>query len=277
MIHYGNNELLHMILKASVPTREENDELLKRAKDGDAFAIEELIIRNGKLILSIIKKYSWNDEIKDDLLQEGILGLYKAIEEFDFSFGTAFSTYAVYWINQSVNSYVVQSSHHVFLPQHIADKIHKIKKVEAEREAQGLCLLSNAEMADRIHATENAVMYARMNMKPAVPLDANTEEDCDTSFGDTIPSDMPDVDSDIMKSNAKSDILRILNECLTERELKMLQMKFGLFCYHEPHTFEQVGDEFHVSKQRAEQIIKKAISKLRQSKWLQELKECDIL
>lgn len=273
----GQSVLMQCILDAKTPTKNENIELVKAAKNGDKDALENVVIRNGKLVLMILRRYTWLTEIKDDLLQEGLMGVQRAVEEFNFDYETAFSTYAVYWIRQYINQYITKNGQTVSLPNYMIDRMRKIKKIEDERNSLGLSPLTDKEIAEQLGITEEEVIATKINTQVMVSLDDKLSEDNEATLGESIASDEANIEFDIVNKDTLQNFSKIIQECLSEREYDIIKRRYGIGEYEDAQTFSEIGEVYNLSKQRICQIEERAIKKLRKPKMLQALKECDIM
>jgi RNA polymerase primary sigma factor len=269
----NKNILLQRILNAKVPKREENIELVEKAKNGDSQAIEEVLIRNGKLVLSILKQYYWVTDISEDLLQEGLLGIYKAIQVYDKSYNTAFSTYAVWWIKQSITSYISNYDRNIKLTSHIIDKINKMKKIEQQFISEGKQQPTNKELAELLEMSEQEISELKRYEDHTLSLDLQLGDENNTTIGDLIPNDQDDISEVIMNDMMNEYLQKILEENLNERELDILKMRYGFGTY-KIHTLEEIGKKYDITKERVRQIETKIFKKLKHPKVKKQLAEC---
>lgn len=274
---YKNSELVRRILESAVPSKEENLILVKKSKSGDKDSINELIIRNGKLIFYVLRKYSYPDDMTDDLIQEGMIGIQKAVEEFDFSFNSAFSTYALFWIQKYISAYIFQNLYAVKYSRSVLSRMHKIKVMDAKREKDGLPALTDAECAAIFNISIEDASAARAGVQTAFSLDMPFSDDSDTVFGDTLVLDDYEVGHNLIEESARESFLNLLKNTLSERELDVIQMHYGISAYNHTYTFNQIADKYHVSRARAEQIHRRAMEKLRSTKSLRMMKACGIV
>lgn len=268
---HGSTSLVEIIAGAKTPETQENMELLKKAQNGDKSAMDEIVIRNGKLVLKYLKKYSWAAEMKEDLLQEGLIGIRKAVDRYNFDYDTAFSTYAMYWIQQSINEYISGNINPLAIPNYIRDRARKIKKMERERENNGLPMLTDGEIADMLGVAEEAVRDARMSAKPVVSFENPIGDDSGATLGDIIPSTDGDMADDLTQKQCMGYLIETIRKKTDEREFKMLEMRYGLGEYERPHTFKEIGDFFGISKQRTEKVMNTLLRRLRNIK---EVRDC---
>lgn len=272
-IQFEDNSLIGIISSAEIPTREENFELIRRAKSGDKTAYEEIIIRNGRLVLKELKKYSWYQDTYDDLLQEGLMGIGRAIEKFNFDYNTAFSTYAIHWINQYIRLYITKKTGSITYPSEIINKALKLKRLNQDRFANGEPELTNEEALQMLGLGKASDMnIINSYLASLVYLDAESSEAEDLFIRDFIKSQDEEIEDAYIQKDTSEYLIAFIQDKLTEREADVVFMHYGFPPYDKAHKFDDIGDKYSITKQRAEQIHKKAIEKLKDSKIIAQIK-----
>lgn len=252
------------IAQYTVPTREEEIALFKRIEAGDKQAEQEIINRNLRLVVSVAKKYVASGVAFLDLIQEGNLGLMKAVKKFDYNKGYKFSTYAIWWIRQAVTRSIAETGRTIRIPVHMIEKVNKIKRVQ-----KSLCIKLGREPTGKEIADEAGISMETYTQCSAyltsatVSLDTPIgEEDDNTMLGDMIPDkDNLTIEEFVEKAALREGIAESMNT-LTERERTIIAMRFGMNGY-EPMTLEQVGNVMGVTRERIRQIEAKSLRHLR--------------
>ncbi len=262
----GTEDPVRMYLKeiGTVPllSADEELELAKRKANGDEYAKERLIEANLRLVVSIAKRYTGRGMSFLDLVQEGNLGLIKGVEKFDCTKGFKLSTYATWWIRQSVTRALADQARTIRVPVHMVETINKMSKMQRKLTLELGYEPSVAELADALEMTEDKVMEIMQIAREPASLETPIGEEDDSNLGDFV------ADNNVVtpEGNVESVMLRehidtLLGD-LKERERQVIVLRFGLEDGH-PRTLEEVGKEFNVTRERIRQIEAKALRKLR--------------
>jgi len=254
-------------------TREEEVDLAKRIEQGDEQAREKLASSNLRLVISIAKKYRNYGLPFLDLIQEGNLGLMKAIEKFDWRKGYKFSTYATWWIRQAILKALTNRSRTVRVPAHMKELSRKIDRVEEEYIQENGTEPPIEKVAEDLDVTVEKVRRAKKAAQTTVSLDKPLGEESSDSgvLGDIFADDnLPTPEQETFDSLLKGRLKGLLNKELTDREKHILKLRYGLEDY-KTRTLEEVGEVFDISRERVRQLQNRAIEKLQRPEIKEEL------
>jgi len=263
---------LHEIGKIPLLTAEEEVILAKRIEVGNQEAKELLTTANLRLVVSIAKKYAKRGLDLLDLIQEGNIGLMRAVEKFEYRKGFKFSTYATWWIRQAITRAIADQARTIRVPVHMIETINKLSKVQSQLSAKLGRRPKPREIAQEMGLEVDKVYeIIRIAQRPS-SLEAPIGEEKDSKLGDIIPDEYSASPAEIATwSFLKQQINNIL-EGLTDREKKVLELRFGLND-GVSRTLEEVGHEFKVTRERIRQIEAKALKKLKSVEIAQALKD----
>lgn len=260
------------ISRVPLLTREDEVRLSKRIEKGDQRAKEELAEANLRLVVSIAKKYRGCGLPFLDLIQEGNLGLMKAIEKFDYTKGYKFSTYATWWIRQAILRAITNRSRTIRVPTHINELIRKIYQVERNYLKENGEMPTPERLATELETTVENIIKAKKTAQSMTSLDMPIGHDDDGSvLGDFIEDGgVESPERETFEHLLVQELVRALDERLTDREKRILELRYGLNDY-QPKTLDEVGVEFGISRERVRQIQKEALTKLQDSDLKQKL------
>jgi len=260
------------ISRVPLLTREEEVQLSKRVEAGDKRAKEDLAEANLRLVVSIAKRYRGCGLPFLDLIQEGNLGLMKAIEKFDYKRGYKFSTYATWWIRQAILRAITNRSRTIRVPTHINELIRKIYQVERNHLKEHGEPPTPENLANELDTTLENIIRAKKTAQSMTSLDTPIGyEDDGSVLGDFIEDHTVDSpERETFEHLLVQELERALDERLSDREKRIIELRYGLKDY-QPRTLDEVGIEFGISRERVRQIQKEALAKLQNSELKRKL------
>ena len=248
--------------KVPLLTTEREKELAQRMADGDEAAKDELVQANLRLVVSIAKRYVGKGMFFLDLIQEGNLGLMKAVGKFDYAKGFKFSTYATWWIRQAITRAIADQARTIRIPVHMVETIHKVSRYQRQMLQELGREPTATEIGEKMGMSADKVREIMKIALDPVSLETPIGEEEDSHLGDFIPDD----DTPAPAEAASTTILREVIErelgTLTPREAHVIRLRFGLYDGR-TRTLEEVGKEFDITRERIRQIESKALRKLR--------------
>ncbi len=263
---------LKEIGKISLLTLEEEQELSRRVAAGDEQAKNTLAESNLRLVVSIAKRYVGRGLLFLDLIQEGNIGLMKAVEKFDYDKGYKFSTYATWWIRQAITRALADQARTIRVPVHMVETINKMARIERQMTLELNREPTDQELSKKMNLSVDKIAEIRKISQDPVSLETPIGEEDDSHLGDFLADERTMSPEEFATYEILKDELREVLDTLTVREKEVLELRFGLFD-GSSHTLEEVGKQFKVTRERIRQIEAKALRKLRHPSRAKKLKD----
>ena len=264
---------LREIGKVPLLTADQEVALAKRIERGDMSAKKHMIEANLRLVVSIAKGYLGRGLSFLDLIQEGSLGLIRAVEKFDYRKGYKFSTYATWWIRQAVTRAIADKARTIRIPVHMVEKLNKVVHIERQLVQRLGREPRPEEIADELEMTTDEVREILRMAQLPVSLEKPIGEEEESSLGDFVPDEQAESPFDTASTSLRREDIELALSSLPERERKVIELRFGL-SGEQPATLEEVGRAFGVTRERIRQIENNTLKKLEGLPEAQALKDC---
>ena len=252
-------------------TPERERELAQRMAEGDTAAKNELVEANLRLVVSIAKRYVGRGMFFLDLIQEGNLGLMKAVEKFDYTKGYKFSTYATWWIRQAITRAIADQARTIRIPVHMVETIHKVSRYSRQMLQELGREATAEEIGEKMGMTAEKVREIMKIAQDPVSLETPIGEEEDSHLGDFIQDEDTPAPADAASQTILREVIERELHTLTPREERVIKLRFGLYDGR-TRTLEEVGKEFDITRERIRQIEAKALRKLRHPSRARHLK-----
>jgi len=267
---------LQEIGRVPLLTREQEVELAQRVAAGDEEARHQLAVANLRLVVSIAKRHKGSGLPLLDLIQEGNIGLMKAIEKFDWTKGYKFSTYATWWIRQAITRAIADKARTIRIPTHMLELMRKINRAEEEYVQNHGEPPSIPQLAEMLGVPQEEIERAKKITPYTRSFEEPVGDEEDSMLGDFIGTSENSALKRALKELSVEELYAALEQ-LTERERRILELRFGLIEGQQPMTLERVGEQFNLSRERIRQIEKEALEKLAHSPLRRRLQQFESL
>src|SRR5687768_6237676 len=255
-------QFLDGIAKTPLLTADQEIDLAKRIERGDLVAKDHMTRANLRLVVSIAKRYRNQGLPFLDLIQEGTIGLVRAVEKFDYRKGFKFSTYATWWIRQAVARALADKARTIRMPVHVVEKLNRISRAERSLRAELGREPDSEEIALAVELTPDEVMHIRRSAQTPVSLEKPVGDEEESEFGHFIPDESQPLPDEAAEVKMRQETLRRILGALSVRERRVLELRYGLDGKR-PRTLDEVGRAFNVTRERIRQIENQGLKKLR--------------
>jgi len=275
VIQSGNGSLeqyIHTVNSIPMLTAEEETQLAERQQKGDLNAAKQLILSHLRVVVSIARGYDGYGLNQADLIQEGNIGLMKAVDKFEYRRGYKFSTYATWWIRQAITRSIADQARTIRIPVHMIETINKMNRISRQYLQETGEEPDSAKLAELMEMPEDKIRKIMKIAKEPISMETPIGDDDDSHLGDFIEDTTTLAPSDAALHDSMREGVKEVLDSLTPREAKVLRMRFGVEMSTD-HTLEEVGKQFDVTRERIRQIEAKALAKLRKHKDAKKLYE----